>query len=129
MRPLGPLYTFLNRKWYWDELYNILFIRPTLWFSEKVAYEFVDKGLIDGILHLIARAFYGFGNAVKWFEQTIIGDGVDWVKDRFLDIAREFRYLQTGKVQEYVLITSLFAVALAVVILLLNSGLLAQLFQ
>lgn len=129
MRPLGPLYTFLNRKWYWDELYDILFVRPTLWFSEKVAYEFVDKGLIDGILHLIARAFYGFGNGVKWFEQTIIGDGVDWVKDRFLDIAREFRYLQTGKIQEYVLITSLFAVALAVVILLLNSGLLAQLFQ
>ena len=128
VRPLGPLYTFLNNKWYWDELYQFLFIRPTVYLSEIVVYEYVDKGIIDGILHLIARAVYRLGYYVKRFEERVISDGVDWLKDQFLAIAREFRFLQTGRVQEYVLISTLIATALIAVILLINYGWLAQLF-
>ena len=25
------LYAFLLNKWYWDELYDLLFVRPALW--------------------------------------------------------------------------------------------------
>jgi NADH-quinone oxidoreductase subunit L len=42
--PLGPLHTFLENKWYWDELYQVVFIRPTVFISEVVVYEWVDKG-------------------------------------------------------------------------------------
>ncbi|WP_374688115.1 NADH-quinone oxidoreductase subunit L [Promineifilum sp.] len=125
---LGPLHRALNRKWYWDELYNTLFIVPTVRFSERVAYEIVDKGIIDGILHLVARVFYTIGGYLKRFEEVVISGGVDWVKDRFLGFAREFRYLQTGKVQEYALISVFIATALAVVILLINSGWLGNIF-
>ena len=128
MRPLGPLYTFLNRKWYWDELYQILFIRPTVYFSEVVAYEIIDKGIIDGILHLIARAFFGFGKYVRRFEMAVFGSAVDWVKDQFLAFAKETRQLQTGKIQEYALISTLIACALIIVILLINAGWFTQLF-
>ncbi len=99
-----------------------------MWFSERVAYEIVDKGIIDGILHLIARTFYSAGAYFKRFEEVVISGGVDWVKDRFLSIAQEFRYLQTGKVQEYALISVFIATALAIVILLINSGWLANIF-
>jgi NADH-quinone oxidoreductase subunit L len=44
---LGPAHRFLNNKWGWDGLYNTVFIRPTVWFSERVAYEIIDKGIID----------------------------------------------------------------------------------
>jgi len=125
---LGPLHRALNRKWYWDELYNTLFVAPTIWFSERVVYEIVDKGIIDGILHLVARVFYTIGAYLKRFEEAVISGGVDWVKDRFLGFAREFRYLQTGKVQEYALISVFIATALAVVILLINSGWLGNIF-
>lgn len=128
MAPLGPLYTFLNRKWYWDELYDFLFIRPTVYFSEVIVYEIIDKGIIDGILHLVARAFYRFGQYVKRFEEVVISDGVDWLKDGFLSIAEEFRQLQTGRIQEYVLISTLIVTALIAVILLLNFGWISQLF-
>ena len=37
VRTLGPVFGFLNNKWGWDGLYNTLFIRPTVWFSERVA--------------------------------------------------------------------------------------------
>jgi NADH-quinone oxidoreductase subunit L len=128
VRPLGPLYTFLNRKWYWDELYQVVFINPTVYVSEIVVSEYMDKGIIDGTLSLIARAVYRFGYYFKWFEDRVISNGVDWLKDQFLAIAKEFRYLQTGRVQEYVLISTLIATALIAVILLINYGWLARLF-
>ena len=128
IRPLGPLYTFLNRKWYWDELYQTVFINPTIYISETLVPVYIDKGIIDGTLHLIARAIYRLGHYVKRFEERVISDGVDWLKDQFLAVAKEFRFLQTGRVQEYVLISTLIATALIAVILLINYGWLAQLF-
>ena len=125
---LGPAHRFLNNKWGWDGLYDTLFIRPSVWFSEKIAYELLDKGIIDGILHGIARAFYTVGGWLKRFEEVVISGGVDKVKDGFLAFAREFRYLQTGKVQEYALISVFLATALAIVILLINSGWFANIF-
>ncbi len=91
-------------------------------------YEFIDKGIIDGTLHLIARTFYTIGGYLKRFEEVVVSGGVDWVKDRFLSMAKEFRYLQTGKVQEYALISVFIATALAVVILLISSGWLDYIF-
>ena len=128
VKTLGPIHPFLNNKWGWDGLYNSLFIQPTVRLSEKVIYEFIDKGIIDGTLHLIARTVYAIGGYLKRFEEVVVSGGVDWVKDRFLSMAKEFRYLQTGKVQEYALISVFIATALAVVILLISSGWLDYIF-
>ncbi len=128
VKTLGPIHGFLNNKWGWDGLYDRAIVQPTIWFSERVAYEFIDKGIIDGTLHLIARSFYTAGAYLKRFEEVVISDGLDWVKDQFLAMAREFRFLQTGKVQEYALISVFIATALAIVILLINSGWLANIF-
>jgi NADH-quinone oxidoreductase subunit L len=128
VKTLGPAHGFLNNKWGWDELYQRVFVAPTIWFSERVVYEILDKGIIDGILHLIARSTYALGAYFKRFEEVVISNGVDRIKDQFLSIAREFRFLQTGKVQEYALISVFIATALALVILLMNSGVLSSIF-
>jgi NADH-quinone oxidoreductase subunit L len=127
-QPLGPLYTFLQNKWYWDELYEAALVQPTRQVSERVIYEWGDKGVIDGTLHLIARAFFRAGHYTRRFEEVVISGGVDWVKDRVLDMAEDFRTLQTGKIQEYVLVSVLIGWALAVVILIINSGFFNGLF-
>ena len=129
IRTLGPAHGFLNNKWGWDGLYQRLFIGPTVYFSERIAYELIDRNIIDSILHGIARAFYRTGAGFKRFEEVVISGGVDKIKDGFLSFAKEFRYLQTGKVQEYALISVFIATALAVVVLLINSGLLANIFN
>ena len=128
IRTLGPAHGFLNNKWGWDGLYQRLFIAPTTYFSEKIAYELIDQNIIDGILHGIARAFYRTGAAFKRFEEVVISSGVDKIKDGFLSMAKEFRYLQTGKVQEYALISVFIATALAAILLLINSGLISNIF-
>lgn len=123
IRPLGPLHGFLQNKWYWDELYQAVLIRPVVYFSEVVVFEIMDKGIIDGIIHLVARTVYAIGRGAKATEEAVFGRAVDWVKDQFLSLTREVRQLQTGKVQEYVLVSGLIAAALAfMIIFLINYG-------
>ncbi len=120
--PLGPIHSFLMNKWYWDELYQKLLIRPMVYASETVVSEWVDKGLIDGTLHLIARTTYAIGAYMKLFEEKVISGGVDKVKDIVLAGADSFRTLQTGKVQEYALVSVLIAGTLTALIFILNLG-------
>ena len=65
---------------------------------------------------------------LKRFEEVVISGGVDWLKDQVLIAAQEFRSIQTGRIQEYVLVSVLIGWALAVVILLINSGFLDGIF-
>ena len=65
---------------------------------------------------------------MKRTEELVWGDGVDWVKDQFLAIVKEFRQLQTGKIQEYAVVSMLIASALALVVLAINYGWLTPLF-
>ncbi len=121
-RPLGPLFGFLQNKWYWDELYDTLFYRPTVWIAEQLMV-FIDKGIIDGILHLIARLVYAIGRYAKRFEEVVISGGVDWLKDKTLQFANWTRQLQTGNVQEYAAVSGLIAAVFAFsIVLLINYG-------
>jgi NADH-quinone oxidoreductase subunit L len=38
----------LNKKWYVDELYDAVIVRPIMWFSRAVLWRVVDTGIIDG---------------------------------------------------------------------------------
>ena len=117
--PLGPLHTFLLNKWYWDEFYQAVFIRPTVYISEVVMLEWVDRGIIDGTLHLVARTVYNIGAHAKRFEDTVISGGVDWVKDRVLGLARIGPSIQSGKIQEYLWYSMALALALVVFLVFL----------
>jgi len=41
-----PLYRFLYNKWYFDELYHALFVRPAFWFG-RLFWKRGDEGTID----------------------------------------------------------------------------------
>lgn len=116
VRPLGPLHNFLRNKWYWDELYGAVFIRPTVWFSETFTYTWVDRGVIDGLLHLISRAYFALAGITDRVE-TVTFAAVDTLKDWFLEFARGLRSIQTGKIQEYALVSTVIGAVLAIMIL------------
>jgi hypothetical protein len=59
---------------------------------------------------------------MKRFEEVVISGGVDWIKDQFLEMARDFRTIQTGKLQEYALVSAGIASVLALLILGINFG-------
>ena len=97
----------LKNKWYVDELYNVVFIKPAVWFSEVFVSKWIDKGFIDGILHLFGPATGGVGSAIRnYFDLPVInhflGDGTADVTWWF---GRNLRPIQTGRIQQYLILT------------------------
>ncbi len=83
----GPLYRFLNNKWYFDELYYYLFVRPAMALG-RILWKVGDGTIIDGL-------------------------GPDGISARVLDMTRETVRLQTGYVYHYALAMLLGVFALA----------------
>lgn len=50
------LYTFLYRKWYFDEVYHKIFIAPTLWLARTVVNLILDTFIIDQTVNGTAKA-------------------------------------------------------------------------
>ena len=69
------LYRFLLNKWYFDELYEVIFVRPTKWLG-RLLWKGGDGWLIDGF-------------------------GPDGVSARVLDVTRNVVRLQTGYLYHY----------------------------
>lgn len=108
-RWLGPIYTVLKSKYYFDELYHFLFVRPAYWFAETFTYRWIDRGLIDGFLHGVGRTALRVGSFLR---NTIDLPIVNGLADRFSEgvkwLGRTFRVVQTGRVQEYLIIGLVF---------------------
>ena len=54
-----PLYLFLKNKWYFDELYNAIFVRPTLWLG-RFLWKKGDEGSIDRVVDGMATGVVPF---------------------------------------------------------------------
>lgn len=114
----------LKHKYYFDELYNFLFVKPSGWFSEKFAYLFMDRIVIDGILHSVARfsLFLGgfFRNKIdKPVINEFIGDGTsNLVKTS----GSGLRKIQAGRIQYYMVASVTLLVIFALLYYYLIGG-------
>jgi len=82
---LGPIYRFVLNKWYFDELYNFIFVKPAFWLG-RVFWKAGDEGTINR-----------FGP-----------DGAAWLVQRGSGIAQK---VQSGYLTSYALIMLLGLVA------------------
>ena len=57
----GPLYRFFLNKWYFDELYNLIFVRPAFWFG-RLFWKQGDVGIIDRFGPNGSAAVVSFGS-------------------------------------------------------------------
>ena len=57
----APIYRFFLNKWYFDELYNFLFIRPAFWFG-RLFWKQGDIGIIDRFGPNGSAAVVSFGS-------------------------------------------------------------------
>jgi NADH-quinone oxidoreductase subunit L len=109
------VHTTLRNKYYLDELYQTIFIQPSQWFARVVVSEFVDNGVIDGLLHLIARVFTWIGDLLKVLNKWLI-DGVgDGIPIGIGVFGRWFRRIQTGRAQQYLLYVAIAALLIGII--------------
>ncbi|MGI9410530.1 MAG: NADH-quinone oxidoreductase subunit L, partial [Hyphomicrobiaceae bacterium] len=90
-----PIYLFLLNKWYFDELYDTIFVRPARWLG-RVLWKRGDGTVIDGI-------------------------GPDGVAARVLDVTGRVVKLQTGYVYHYAFVM-MIGVALIITYFMFQGG-------
>jgi NADH-quinone oxidoreductase subunit L len=101
----------LQNRYFVDEFYRLVFVNPSRWVSEVFTYRWVDKKVIDGAIDGIAKGAWALGVAVRqWIDLKV----VNWLGDEVglgvRDAGGEMRRLQTGRVQQYMLMTVLLVV-------------------
>ena len=114
-RKFEPIYQFLLHKWWFDELYDFLFIRPTHVLARFAA--LVDQRWIDGFLHGTARVTHWF--AVIWerlADQLVVDGSVNLFARWTYRLGLWCRVFQTGSLRQYVMFLVIGAVALFVLI-------------
>ena len=115
---LGGLFTFLHNRWYFDELYRVIFIKPLQAIADNYS-RVIDKGVIDWALEGLYKLGVGIAGALKEFDRVIITGGSDLIGNTVRSIGREGRELQSGQVQNYLLSALIAAVVLMVFFLVL----------
>jgi NADH-quinone oxidoreductase subunit L len=73
------LYTLVYNKYYIDEIYAALFIRPFLWISTNVLWHFVDEKVIDGTVNGVAHLSRETGGQVRELQSGNARSYATWV--------------------------------------------------
>ncbi|MDH4156837.1 MAG: NADH-quinone oxidoreductase subunit L [candidate division Zixibacteria bacterium] len=103
-----PLYTFLYNKWYFDELYHVVLIRPTLAFA-RYLWSF-DNRVVDGAVNGTAWTTIKWSDIKEWFDTWIVDGAVNGSGWLVRQVGNTLRFIQTGSVQFY----AMFILALVV---------------
>ncbi len=113
-RQLSGIHQFLSEKWYFDELYDALFMKP----MHKVAalFSWIDRTIIDSILHGSVKVVQVVAQWDRKFDETLIDGLVNLVGRATFSAGSSLRVVQTGRLRQYVMFIVVGVVALFAVL-------------
>jgi NADH-quinone oxidoreductase subunit L len=108
----------LKNKYYFDEFYDQVFVKPAYWFAENVVYKLMDQGIIDGVLHIFGPLTDRLGSFIRnYIDLPVInrffGDGSADVTYWF---GGKLRAVQTGRIQQYLMFALVVFIAIGAVL-------------
>jgi NADH-quinone oxidoreductase subunit L len=108
----GSLYRLFDHKWYFDEIYQVVFVNGTLLIARLGS--LFDQYIIDGIVNGAAALtrFVSWLNGL--FDQYIIDGIVNLIANVTFGIGNKLRRVQTGNINSY-----LYGILIAVVLLII----------
>jgi NADH-quinone oxidoreductase subunit L len=116
-KAIYPLYKILLNKYYVDEFYNFIIIRPLIKLAEFI--NTIDRVVVDGFVNLVGKITVIFSTAVDIFDIKAIDGAVNKVADVTYSSGKKLRMLQTGNASSYLAIM-FGAVAIFVIYLLIK---------
>jgi NADH-quinone oxidoreductase subunit L len=102
-RPLGRVWTLLQHKYYFDELYDRVFVRGALRLSRWL-FHVDDLWVIDPFVDWVGRLWRRISEISRWADTHIVDALVDGVGGVTQWSGNAVRTIQTGRVQNYLLI-------------------------
>ncbi|MBI4785556.1 MAG: NADH-quinone oxidoreductase subunit L [Chloroflexi bacterium] len=124
-RWLGPIWTLLKNKYYLDQIYGLVIeqkrgpagetgradsvrVQPGIlmlflaWLGD--AFFVFDRWIVDGTVNLAGAVGRLFGNISGWIDRTFVDGLVNQIGLFTNDVAAGLKLIQTGRVQNYLLI-------------------------
>lgn len=107
---IAGFYKVLANKYYIDEFYQLVFIRPAQWVSEKIVYQLFDLKIFDGFLHGIGKISIWLGDKFRyWFDLPVINRGGDNMASGTRKIGTNLKVTQSGRIQDYMILALAFS--------------------
>ena len=108
----GSLYRLFDHKWYFDEIYQVVFVNGTLLIARlgSLFDQYIIDGIVDGSAAL--TRFVSWLNGL--FDQYIIDGIVNLIANVTFGIGNKLRRVQTGNINSY-----LYGILIAVVLLII----------
>ncbi len=141
---LGWLYQAMANRFYFDELYQAVIVRPSIWLADMFdAFDYgqggghgvvdgavnllghtgramseisswIDVNMVDRLVNLVGGAGVLLSRGLNRFDLDVVDGAVNGVGDVVKGGGKAVRPIQTGKVQNYVLLASFAVLALIV---------------
>jgi NADH-quinone oxidoreductase subunit L len=118
----------LTGAWYWnvlqgryfiDQFYHLVFIRPSIWVSEVFTYQILDRKIIDGFLDGVGRVTFRLGGVLRrYFDLAVVNWAGDKSGQGVRGLGGVLRFIQTGSVQTYMLLSVLMLVLVGAIFFL-----------
>ena len=104
------VYDFLVHKWYFDELYEAVFVQPTLALTRSLAW--FDKLVVDGLVNGAASATALLSRLEGVFDRIAV-DGLVNLTGRCVYALGDWgRGLQTGRLRNYLMVLAVGLISL-----------------
>jgi NADH:ubiquinone oxidoreductase subunit 5 (subunit L)/multisubunit Na+/H+ antiporter MnhA subunit len=109
------IHNFLLNKWWFDELYEVIFVKPSQVIGRWISW--VDQNILDSIVHFCARATKAVARFWERLADQIIVDGSVNLMARWIYQAGvSLRRVQTGSLRQYVLFIVIAAITVFVLV-------------
>jgi len=108
-----PISKLLENKWYVDEIYNFFIVQPVIFFS-RLLFAF-DMVIVDGAVNLAGWLGVRLSKFEGEFDLAVVDGAVNGTAWTARTFGRAVRRIQTGLIQEYVIVASVAILALIII--------------
>jgi NADH-quinone oxidoreductase subunit L len=122
VRQFPRVHDFLAHKWYFDELYDLILVRPSLAVARFC--RAFDWNVLDWLIDGTAQLTIWWSRMDGWFDFRVIDGIVNWTSDVVYGTGNWLRRIQTGQIRQYVMFLAVAAVGLFAVISFLGADIL-----
>ncbi len=120
-RAVGPLHTLLERKYYFDEVYDFVLVKGCVLVAQIA--RLIDTYVVDLVFNLLAAAterFAAFSGLI--LDHHGVDGVVNGIAKTSMDVGDMMRRPQTGRIRHYVLFAAGAATVVLIVLLMWESG-------
>ncbi|HYW79036.1 MAG TPA: NADH-quinone oxidoreductase subunit L, partial [Thermoguttaceae bacterium] len=113
-KTFAPIHRFLLNKWWFDELYEFLFIRPVMRISGWIT--MIDKRGLDWLADSAARLVRIIARIDSSIDRIFVDGLIDLTARWTHAVGLKLRAVQTGSLRQYVMFIALGVVVLFILI-------------